>query len=281
MLLKKCIVAVSLTVVVTALGMTLLYFLIFDSSGPPANFEQQSITSGLLGEERSYLVNLPESYQRNPDQRYPVLYVLGGSSLAFVAAADIDLMARLEVIPEVIVVNVPNAGNAERQRDYTPPFMRRDLDEEDSKNGAADLFLDFLADELLPEVGRKYRTSAVRMIAGHSRGGLFVMYALLEKPGLFQANFAYSPALWREDDLFIDHLNEGLGSGRSLDTFVFMSLGDMENEKMTRAFGKAVSCLQGNVTEGLRWRAEYTMGAGHGNNAQVSLPVGLLGFFVE
>jgi len=50
------------------------------------------------------------------------------------------------------------------------------------------------------------------------------MYALLEKPGLFQANFAYSPALWR---------------------------------------------------------AEYTMGAGHGNNAQVSLPVGLLGFFVE
>ena len=129
---KKFVTTIGVGMVATA-SMVLLYFIIFDSSDPPSGFEQRSISSEHLNESRSYLVSLPDGYAENPDRRYPVLYVLGGSSLAFQSTRDAGLMARIGVMPEVIVVNVPNPDDAARQRDYTPPFMLRDLDEEDSR----------------------------------------------------------------------------------------------------------------------------------------------------
>ena len=276
---KKYITTIGVSMVATAASMILLYFIIFDSSGPPSEFEQRSISSEHLNESRSYLVSLPDGYAENPDRRYPVLYVLGGSSLAFQSTRDASLMARIGVMPEVIVVNVPNPDDAARQRDYTPPFMLRDLDEEDSKIGAADQFLVFLERELIPEINRSYRTSSVRMIAGHSRGGLFVMYALMENPTVFQAHLALSPALWRENDLFVSRFADHLASGPESNTFVFLSLGAQENEKMTRGFQKAVASLQENALVDLRWHAEKTPGANHGNNAATSMPIGLHQFF--
>src|SRR5688572_18570521 len=65
---------------------------------------QGTIDSAALGERRSYLVRLPESYERDPQRRYPVVYVLDGSSQDLHTAASAALMARIAVVPEVIVV---------------------------------------------------------------------------------------------------------------------------------------------------------------------------------
>lgn len=227
-------------------------------------FLQQAIDSRVLGEKRELMVYVPESYARDATRRYPVLYVLDGGSQAGHTAESARLLARIGVMPEAIIVGVPSSGE-NRARDYTPPYMLADAD--GKEHGRADRFLTFLATELIPHVDRRYRTTPERMLAGWSRGGLFVVYSLLERPELFQARFAHSPALWRDGDRIVAELRKVRPSG-----FLYLSLGDRENEKMTRAFRKATRELQATR---LRWRADITSGADHQRNPVLATPVGL------
>ena len=53
-----------------------------------------------------------------------------------------------------------------------------------------------LAEEIIPFVDGTYRTdTAYRVIAGASIGGLFAVYAVFERPGLFEGCIASSPSL--------------------------------------------------------------------------------------
>ena len=47
-------------------------------------------------------------------------------------------------------------------------------------------FLAFLTDELIPAIEQKYRTQPLRILLGHSQGGLFAHYAMTERPATFQ-----------------------------------------------------------------------------------------------
>ena len=222
------------------------------------------------------MVSLPESYQRDPARRYPVLYVLDGSSHTGPTARSARLLARSGATPEIIVVGLPSSRE-NRARDYTPPYMRAE-GEADSPAGQADRFLRFIEAEVVPDVDRRYRTTATRMLAGNSRGGLFVVYSLLERPELFNARFAFSPALWRDDDRIVAELTRSLKGHGATATFVYLSLGDRENEKMTRAFRKTVEVLRTSAPPAVRWRADFTRGADHDDNAVLSTPVALREF---
>jgi predicted alpha/beta superfamily hydrolase len=237
--------------------------------------QQRSLHSAVLDERRAYLVHLPESYAGQPARRYPVIYVLDGSSQDLHTAASAALMARIGVIDEAIVVGIPNISGPGRQRDYTPPGMRQDADESGSAAGQGDRFLSFLENELVPRIDRDFRTSSVRTLAGNSRGGLFVIYAMTAKPGLFATYVANSPALWRDDATMVGRLERFLRSGDDLSSSLFMSLGSEENEKMKRAFSKAAGVLDDHAPPGLHWRTFVSAGGRHGNNAELATPVAL------
>ena len=264
-----------LTAVVTHLATRL-------ALAPPASAdgaEERALHSTVLQEERQFRVHLPASYGRDPGRRYPVIYVLDGSSQDVHTAASAALLARIGAIPEAIVVGIPNVGGDGRQRDYTPPGMRQDGDAAAGPFGRGDRFLAFLRDELIPRVERDYRTARPRMLAGNSRGALFVVYSLLAEPSLFDARFGHSPALWRDDGVMVSRLATFLASSPAPDGFLFLSLGDGENAKMTAAFERAVATLQRGAPRALRWRAEVTRGADHGTNAPLATPVGLYAMF--
>jgi predicted alpha/beta superfamily hydrolase len=231
--------------------------------------------SEVLGEDREAIVHLPESYVREPGRRYPVIYVLDGSSQDGHTARSAALMARIGAMPEVIVVGLPNVSGTGRQRDYTPPFMAQDLEQPDSPRGAADRFLAFLGAELIPTIERDYRTAPFRMLAGHSRGALLVAYSLMADPPLFQARFAHSPALWREENILVDRLGAFLESLASLEGFFYMSIGSEENDKMMAAFEQARSVLARTDVPGFRWRADVVAGADHQTNGEMATPLGL------
>jgi hypothetical protein len=235
------------------------------------------VRSAVLGEEREVLVSLPENYSRDASRRYPVLYVLDGSSQSPHTAETARLLARIGAIPEMIVVGIP-ASAENRPRDYTPPYMRRG-DAKDEPPGGADRFLAFLQSELIPYIEGTYRAGSGRMLAGHSRGGLFVVYSLLAKPGLFDARFAYSPALWRDDDRMLAELKRAMRTPLSKATFVYLSLGEAENPKMTRSFRSALETLRSLAPSELRWDADITSGADHSTNAQLSTPVALYKYY--
>jgi predicted alpha/beta superfamily hydrolase len=242
---------------------------------PDPSVLQRSLRSGLLGETRAYLVHLPEGYAREPARRYPVIYVLDGSSQDVHTAASAELMARIGASPETIVVGIPNVDGKGRQRDYTPPGMRQDIDDADGPQGRADRFLAFLRSELIPHVEREFRANGERTLAGNSRGGLFAVYALTASDGLFEHYIANSPALWRDDGEMVKRLDRYLRDHRGPRGDLFLSLGGAENAKMKRAFGRAVATLQRDAGAGLRWKAYTTPAATHADNAVKATPVAL------
>jgi predicted alpha/beta superfamily hydrolase len=265
---------VLISCVVTAITTTIVVSHHYEQTADDPHVVAAVVPSRVLSEQRDVIVSLPESYQRDTTQRYPVLYVLDGSSHTTHTAETARLLARIGVMPEIIVVGIPSSGE-NRARDYTPPYMRADADEKNGPAGGANRFLRFIETELIPSIDQRYRTTSTRMLAGNSRGGLFVMYSLLEKPDLFRARFAYSPALWRDEDRIVTELARSLQSRSVSPTFLYLSLGDGENAKMTRAFRKAVEVVHTSKSPGFRWRADITRGAKHGDNAVLSTPVAL------
>jgi predicted alpha/beta superfamily hydrolase len=220
-------------------------------------------------------------YEAEANRRYPVVYVLDGSSQDIHTASTAALMARIALMPPVIVVGIPNVSGEGRQRDYTPPTMAMDQDVADSPRGGADGFLAFLESELIPDIERRYRTTSERMLAGHSRGGLFVAWSLIASPDLFQARFAHSPALWRENVAIAEMLDQFLTATPSLASFYYMSLGTKENAEMTNGFARVRAVLEARAPAGLRWRADLVPGAVHGNNGEWATPLGFRAYYSE
>ncbi len=136
------------------------------------------LDSKRLGEEREIRVYLPASYAASKE-RYPVIYATDGETLGLIAASAVRFMtggSEFPQMPEAIVVAVTNTN---RERDMPIP-------QEYAKRAGKDHFLAFLADELIPTIEQKYRTQPLRVLIGHSQGGLFIYHALTARPAVFQ-----------------------------------------------------------------------------------------------
>jgi uncharacterized protein len=147
---------------------------------------KESIHSEILNESRTIVVSLPRNYN-TVDKTYPVLYLLDGSEMSVLNA--ILITRSLEA--EMIIVGI---SNTDRDRDMmplsTPSYT--------VKNPGAAYFLSFIEKELIPHIDKSYRSNGQRTIRGTSLSGLFIMYAFLEKPGLFD-NYIGNSAGWYAD----------------------------------------------------------------------------------
>lgn len=272
----KRFLQLTVIIMLTASIASILTLYFTDTSGVPSTFEVHNIQSTILSEQREIIVKLPVGYQRNNEKRYPVVYVVGGNSLTYSIAYDASLLHRTQHIQEAIIVGVSNISQDTRQRYLTPPYMRQNLDKEDASLGKADQYLDFLETEVIAMIDQKYRTGENRIVIGHSREGLFVLYALTAQPTLFQGHIALSPALWREDNLFVRHFERYLNQTDTIHSRLFLSMGEQEVEKMTNAYDLLVDMLsQDKYDSKLQWTSMYTENATHRNNAQLSAPIGL------
>lgn len=272
-------VGVVLATTVVSILATLLAGRFLDDEETVAGALQGTLRSAVLGEDREYFVDLPEGYEGDTGARYPVLYVLDGTSQSGHTSESAKLLARIGAIPPMIIVGISSVDGDTRNRDLTPPEMRLDTDAATGAMGAADRFLIFLQSELIVRIDRDSRTTRPRMLAGWSRGGLFVVYSELAAPALFDARFAHSPALWRENDGIVTRLQEALAAGDLTPGFLYLSLGDQENEKMTASFRHAVDVLARDSPTTLRWRADLTTGGRHDSNPRLATPVGLCVMF--
>jgi predicted alpha/beta superfamily hydrolase len=235
---------------------------------------QTNIHSTIMDEDRRVIIHLPRNYSKDIAQKYPVMYVLDGTSQDDHTADKITVLSDAGLAPAAIVVGLPNTrGN--RERDQTPPFMRRDVNDEKSLYGAGDKFLSFIEKELIPFIDSRYRTSGYRTLSGNSRGGLFVLYSLMERPGLFQAWFCYSTPVWRFENLMVSRMSEFLTGSSGLKGFLFISVGDKETEQMIGGFTKLVAVLKKNRGKQFRWVADQTPHAIHQDNALISTSKGL------
>jgi len=164
------------------------------SGAPVVTGQSYTVPSRRLGESRVVDVTLPAGYDANLTQHYPVLYVLDGEVEGQAAVAVARFYASTGQLPPMIVVGIRNTA---RTRDLTPAPLAGFTPLPDvGAHGGADAFLAFLADELIPWVDQRYRVAPMRVLVGHSLGGLFALYALAGRPELFAGYVIMEPATW-------------------------------------------------------------------------------------
>src|SRR5205823_5006607 len=86
--------------------------------------------------------------------------------------------------------------NTERRRDLTGPTESAKDRAIAPRVGGSQAFRSFIRTELLPEIAKRYRTTAERAIVGESLAGLFVLETLALEPDLFDIYVAIDPSLW-------------------------------------------------------------------------------------
>lgn len=236
-------------------------------------FIKAMIRSEILNEDRPFAVHLPRNYELDAQKKYPVMYVLDGVSQSQHAADKMQVLADAGIAPAAIVIGIQNTkGN--RERDQTPPFMKTAVEDENSPLGAGDKFLKFLETELMPLVDKTYRTSGYKALTGNSRGGLFVLYTLVERPDLFQARFLYSTPVWRYDGLMVKKVSEFLTSRNRPSGFLFLSVGEKETDRMKSGFDNLSNVLKKSGPKKLKWIADRTPHAVHEDNSLISMSKG-------
>jgi predicted alpha/beta superfamily hydrolase len=157
-----------------------------------------TIDSAVLKEERHINVYTPPGYDVATRTRYPVLYMPdGGLQEDFPhVAADIDAAIRAGAMRPMIVIGIENT---ERRRDMTGPTTVASDRAIAPRVGGSAAFRAFIADELMPQVRRRYRTNGETAIVGESLAGLFVVETFFARPQLFDTWIAFSPSLWWND----------------------------------------------------------------------------------
>jgi predicted alpha/beta superfamily hydrolase len=165
-----------------------------DTGTPLVTGRSYRLDSPVLGESRVIDVAVPAGYEANLSQRYPVLYVLDGEVESAAAITITRFYASTGQLPPMIVVGV---RNTDRTRDLTPAAVAGfRLPPEARTAGGADRFLRFLANDLAPWVEGRYRAAPMRVLVGHSLGGLFALHALATRPQLFTGYLVMEPATW-------------------------------------------------------------------------------------
>jgi predicted alpha/beta superfamily hydrolase len=230
------------------------------------------INSAILNEDREMIIHLPAGYDSLAEETYPVIYVLDGGVFDVRMAESVSVISAAGFGPQAIVVGVPNMGDEKRKRDYTPPYLRQDVDDVNSPMGAADNFLNFLEKELLPFIENQYRTNGHRVLTGHSRGGLLVMYSLEKSPLLFDARFSFSAPYWREDALMVRHIQEFFDQQDSVKTMLYMSVGAHETENMKSGFENMRAAFSAKTPSGFVLKTSVTTNADHQTNGSQSIP---------
>lgn len=97
------------------------------------------------------------------------------------------------------------------------------------KTGGGPEFLKFLKQELIPLIDQEYPTDpAKRILVGHSHGGGFALFAMLEEPELFHTYIASSPSLDYANNFLFQLEGEYAKKHKALHAEVYLSAGELE-----------------------------------------------------
>lgn len=175
--------------------------------------KRYSIESKILGESRELLIHLPKDYQQG-DQKYPVLYLLDGSSHFRHAVLATEELNRGEKMPQVIIVGITN-NKGTRGRDA--------YNEQDN-------FLSYIEKEVIPMVDKSYNTSGQNILFGHSAMGFVTMAAFAKYNDVFDKYIAASPAVTMQETQMLADVEQSLSKNKLADKYLYFSIAEKARE---------------------------------------------------
>ena len=156
-------------------------------------FDNLTLESKILNQERTYAVYLPNDYDSS-EKSYPVLYLLhglGDDQTAWIKLGDVQRITDESIdsgISSSMIIVMPDAGTGivgyinQPNRDW--------------------FYEDFFFEELIPHVESKFRIKKgkkYRAISGLSMGGGGTLVYALHRPDLFSSAAPLSPAIGPTD----------------------------------------------------------------------------------
>jgi enterochelin esterase-like enzyme len=179
--------------------------------------EKSQLSSTLLRLPLEFRVYLPPCYDKQPDRRYPVLYLIHGSSFnddqwerLGVGVTSDALIAAGIISPYIVVMP--------RDREWTQPTV--------------DKFGEALIQSLIPWIDGNYRTlsdRSHRAIGGLSRGGAWAVHLGLSHWELFGTIGAHSLAVFDTDAPY--YINQWLEAlPRDALPRIYLDIGDHDRE---------------------------------------------------
>src|SRR5205814_1337343 len=169
---------------------------------------ESPVFSSNFGTNRMVRVYLPPSYQREPERRFPVLYLHDGQNTFTTAGTNVafgwgnweldkgvNALCAARKMQEIIMVAVD--CSAEQYLDYREPaYSYPDSELKEMKhpppapgdNSRYEKYTQFLIEELKPKIDREYRTftdAANTGVMGSSMGGICSLALAWEQPEIF------------------------------------------------------------------------------------------------
>lgn len=218
------------------------------------------INSKILNEERPIWVYLPEDYKTSGNKKYPVIYMLDGAYHFHHITGSVQILAKRNRIPQMIIIAIPYIDYDRRDRDLSPT----------SENGrppvaSADKFLAFIKEELIPFTDRNYRTNPYRILLGHSRAGLFSVYALIENPELFNTYLSISPSLYWDNRLMFKKMESFSINKSNIKRKFFLSVADGDYDQIRKSGIDFAELLEKKKPERLEVQYSYLKNEDHGS----------------
>ncbi|MEP1384692.1 MAG: alpha/beta hydrolase-fold protein [Paraglaciecola sp.] len=172
------------------------------AEGVIQNSSAELIQSKLTGNEYKIFAAWPSS--KPPKDGWPVVYVLDANIMFATMVETVRAYERRNEDAAAVIIGVgyPESTNAVKARalDLTVRFEAT-LNVSKGQGGAEE-FLSFIESELQPYVASRFNVDQKQQsLFGHSFGGHFVLYALINKPTLFTNFIAASPSIWFADKL--------------------------------------------------------------------------------
>ncbi|BDD03617.1 alpha/beta hydrolase-fold protein [Aureibacter tunicatorum] len=191
-----------------------------------------SIYSQVLGQSRKIYIQAPQHIKAN--QKYPVAYVLDGEILLPAVKTIHDYYSG-GYMPEMFIIGISNDHDRLRDLTTSPVKTLYDMPAREA-NGEAENFVTFLNEELFPHIENNYPVTGYRTLIGHSYGGLFTMYALINHSDLFANYLAIDPSMDWDDQRLLKEAKEKLTSKQFAHQALFISLSGqlhMQNSSIT------------------------------------------------
>ena len=215
----------------------------------------QLMKSKSTGRDYCIKIGLPQAYTPSPikgwpfdnaPESWPVIYLLDADWYYGMVTDMIRPMAWCGGTSDAIVVGIGYPENADPQEAWREQQVRRNLDftpirdettERDwSKitghrclTGDAVHFLQYIQAELIPFIEKNYRADPTRRsLVGHSFGGLFAAFTLLNEPDLFSNYIIGSPSLNYGNRFTFTCEEQFAERQKQLSANVYLSAGELE-----------------------------------------------------
>ena len=183
-------------------------------------------------------VQLPKQYYEKSAAKYPTVYIIDANFYFPMLGEVLKQYEVAGLLPPLILVGIGYKSFATmdslRERDYLYPAP---IPSDEMKAvGGGKNFNSFIVSQLIPHIDKSFRTdTGNRALMGHSFGGYFSLYALLNQvennQNTFKSIGSASPSLWY-NNFYLNQLSEKLRNRKAQTPInLYITVGGLEDPK--------------------------------------------------